>query len=409
MIAEARKSRRPIVVLVLIDALGWKCIEGRDFLSRILPYRRPLKTVLGYSSAAIPTLLTGRPPAEHGHWNLFYYDPEGSPFRWLKPARFFPDSFLDNRLCRKVVKELGRRVLGLGPLFECNLSPRILPQFNYVEKRNILEPGGIPSMPSILDQLASRDIAYRVYSYRQMPDAQILERAASDVESGTASFFLLYLSEMDAFLHMHCTEREEVTKRLHWYEEKLSRVFEAARAVDPEAILSVVSDHGMTPVVRHFDLAQRIAALKLKMPRDYLAVCDSTMTRFWFFNERARASINGCLSSVSCGCILSDDDLRRLGVFFNDRRYGELVFLLRPGWLFSQSNFNGNSWRPRGMHGYDPADSFSDAIFLSNRPPSVPMRTIADVHAWLQHSIGIGDIPASQPQPGARFAQAGSR
>lgn len=409
MIVEGRESRRPIVVLVLIDGLGWRCIEGRDFLSQLLPYRRPLKTVLGYSSAAIPTLLTGRQPAEHGYWNLFYYDPEGSPFRWLKPARFLPDSFLDNRLCRKLVKELGRRVLGLGPLFECNLSPKILPRFNYVEKRNILEPGGIRCIPSILDQLATRKIAYQVYSYRQMPDAQILERAAIDVEAGAASFFLLYLSEMDSFLHMHCTEREEVTERLHWYEKKLSLVFEAARAVDPGAVLSVVSDHGMTPVVRRFDLAQRIAALRLKMPRDYLAVYDSTMARFWVFNERASASISGCLSSVTCGRILSDDDLRRLGVFFNDRRYGELIFLLRPGWLFSQSNFNGNRWRPRGMHGYDPADSFSDAIFLSNRPPSIPMRTIADVHAWLQDLIGLGDIPASQPQLGVRLAQAGTR
>jgi hypothetical protein len=405
----AHRTRRPIVVVALIDALGWKCIEGREFLTEILPHRGPLKTVLGYSSAAIPTLLTGLPPAEHGHWNLFYYDPVGSPFRWLTPLKFLPDALLDNRVSRGVIKELGRRVLGLGPLFECNLSPKILPQFNYVEKRDILAPGGIVNVPSILDDLAAQDIAYRVYSYRQLPDAQIVECAARDITAGAASFFLLYLSEMDAFLHMHCTEREALTNRLRWYEEKLAGIFHAARAADPEAIMAVVSDHGMTPVRRHFDLAQRIAGLDLKMPSDYVAVFDSTMARFWFFSERARESIFGCLSNLSCGAILQDDDLRRLGVHFSDRRYGELVFLLRPGWLFSQSNFNGSSWRPRGMHGYDPADSFSDAIFLSDQNTPVPMRTIADLHPWLQCSLGLRDASLPRRQPQGQVAQSALR
>jgi len=102
------------------------------------------------------------------------------------------------------------------------------------------------------------------------------------------------------------------------------------------------------------------------------------------------------------------DELRRLGVQFQDRRYGELVFLLRPGWLFSRSDFNGSAWRPRGMHGYDPADPFSDAIFLSNRPPLVPMRTIADIHPWLHSAIGLAPTASPRSEFDERFAEAGS-
>ena len=83
----------PIHVFVLIDAFGWEIAQRLGFLSDELPYRAPLKTVLGYSSGAIPTMLTGRSPAEHGHWNLFYYDPEGSPFRWLRRFRDVPNWF----------------------------------------------------------------------------------------------------------------------------------------------------------------------------------------------------------------------------------------------------------------------------------------------------------------------------
>jgi len=103
-------------------------------LADLLPYQRPLRTVLGFSSGAIPTILTGLPPARTGHWNLFYYDPKGSPFQWLRLFRFLPKKVLDHRVTRKIVKELGRRVLGMGPLFECCVSPALLPWFNWVNR-----------------------------------------------------------------------------------------------------------------------------------------------------------------------------------------------------------------------------------------------------------------------------------
>src|ERR1017187_5467989 len=68
---------RRLHVFVLIDALGWEIIKDRPFLNDELPFRRPLETVLGYSSGAIPTILTGLHPAQTGHWNLYYTIPRG--------------------------------------------------------------------------------------------------------------------------------------------------------------------------------------------------------------------------------------------------------------------------------------------------------------------------------------------
>src|SRR5215467_7446268 len=133
MIRNTKKTQTSIAVFVLIDALGWKYLENRDFLKDVLPYRMPLRTVLGFSSGAIPTILTGELPSKTGHWNLFYYDPSNSPFQWLRHFRFLPKRLLDNRISRKLIKELGRRVLGLGPLFECCVSPKLLPWFNWIE------------------------------------------------------------------------------------------------------------------------------------------------------------------------------------------------------------------------------------------------------------------------------------
>ena len=387
------KSQEPLRIVVLIDALGWRYVEGRPFLNDVLPHRQPLRTVLGFSSGAIPAILTGVSPSVNGHWNLFYYDPQGSPFRWLKHLQFLPDAVLDHRITRKLMKELGRRVLGMGPLFECCVSPRLLANFNWVEKRNIYDRGGISGAPSIFDQMAEEDVPYRVYSYHHSTDVEILRQAEHDIRNKEAQFYFLYLSEMDMFLHMHCHEPERIEERLDWYDRALRKVFQAAREVDSEAIFTVISDHGMTPVRDHFDLVKRIDELGFQMPKDYLAVYDSTMARFWFFNEGVRQSVAQRLRELKCGRIVPDEELKRLGVFFADRRFGEMVFLLHPGWILSESDFNGKGWAPRGMHGYHPDDSYSDAIFLTNAKPRNSMQEIAEVHEFMEQLVGIANTP----------------
>src|SRR5439155_1478693 len=97
----ARVDGLDLRVVVLIDAFGWEIAQRLGFLSDALPHRAPVRTVLGYSSGAIPTMLTGKSPAEHGHWNLFYYDPEGSPFRCLRGLHFLPDGVLGHVFVRK--------------------------------------------------------------------------------------------------------------------------------------------------------------------------------------------------------------------------------------------------------------------------------------------------------------------
>lgn len=384
---EAITSGTNIRLFVLIDALGWELLKEHEFLSDILSHRQPLRTVLGFSSGAIPTILTGVLPASTGHWNLFYYDPQASPFRWLKWFHFLPDFVLEHRITQKIVKELGRHVLGMGPMFECFVSPRLLPWFNWIEKRNIYDRGGISGAPSIFDHLAEENVPYRVYSYHHQNDHEILEQAAQDIESQAANFYFIYLCEIDAVLHNHIQDKSKLAERLDLYAGRLRSVFRAAQRIDPSASMTLFSDHGMTPVTDHFDLVGEIEGLGFSMPDDYLAVYDSTMARFWFFNSETRANVTQRLRELGCGRILAESELRELGVFFPDHRYGEIVFLLDPGWLISHSDFNGKGWNPVGMHGYHPDDAYSDGIFLSSERPPVPIRTVADVYQCLRQAL----------------------
>jgi predicted AlkP superfamily pyrophosphatase or phosphodiesterase len=380
-------TERHINVFVLIDALGWSLLQGREFLSDVLTYRRPVRTVLGFSSGAIPTMLTGLPPSVTGRWNLFYYDPQGSPFRWLRPFLAMPDQLLDNRVTRKLLKEIGQHALRLGPLFECCVSPRLLPLFNYSEKRSIYGPGGIEGACSFFDVLDRQSIPFRVYTYRQFKDAEILAQARRDMKEDGSQVFFLYLSELDHLLHQNPDKNGPVGKQLDWYESELREVFRIAREADPQASFSVYSDHGMAPVQKRYDVVQAVEALGYVMPDDYLSVYDSTMARFWFFSDAARQGIVKRLEPLQCGRILRDDELETLGVLFPDRRYGEIIFLMNPGWLMARSDFHGKGWSPRGMHGYHPDDPDSDAIFLTNRPPKAEVRNLADVFAHMVEAI----------------------
>ena len=74
--------------------------------------------------------------------------------------------------------------------------------------------------------------------------------------------------------------------------------------------LLVTTDHGMTQVHSRFDLVCKVEALALKQPSDYLSVYDSTMARFWFFNENARQVITSALRRIPQGRILSEAELR---------------------------------------------------------------------------------------------------
>ena len=376
-------------VFVLIDALGWELIRERPFLAEFLSYRQRLRTLLGFSSGIIPSILTGRTPAENGMWNLVYYDPQNSPFRRMRSLGPLAGRLLDHRIGRRALTEIGRRVLGMGSNFDVCVPPETLPWFNWAESRNIYARGGVAGQRSIFDRLHEKGIDHRIYSYQDaLGDREILERAASDITNAPAEFYFLYLSELDMFLHLNRGEPDRIEAKLAWYEETLGRVFHAAKERDPGARLRVFSDHGMTPVERHCDVAGVVAGCGFQAPRDYLAVYDSTMARFWFFSAAAREGICARLGQLDYARLLTDDEMRDFGVYFSDHRYGEFVLLLNPGCIIAEGGFNGKGWKPAGMHGYHPEDPNSDAVFLASEAPTATLVSVRDVFGCMAEALG---------------------
>jgi hypothetical protein len=113
------------------------------------------------------------------------------------------------------------------------------------------------------------------------------------------------------------------------------------------------------------DLKSKIESLSVSAPNDFAVVYDSTMARFWFFNDRSRKEVIDCLKQVPEGRILPEDELKALGTYFPDHAFGEVIFLVKEGVLIVPSHMGE---RPiRAMHGYHPSDKHSFATLCSSQ------------------------------------------
>jgi hypothetical protein len=171
----------------------------------------------------------------------------------------------------------------------------------------------------------------------------------------------------------------EVPAKLSAYEPWLDELMACAREHYKDVQLTIFSDHGMANCDRLLDLRARIEPLGLRMGRDYAVVYDSTMARFWFFNDRARTLVTECLHGVADGRILPDRELEELGALFADRYFGELIFLVEEGVLIVPSHMGE---RPiRAMHGYHPDAPHTYASLLTNYS-DVPESMTAIPHVY---------------------------
>ncbi|HEY3861968.1 MAG TPA: alkaline phosphatase family protein [Verrucomicrobiae bacterium] len=352
-------------LFVFIDACGWEIVKREPFLSKAAPNRRRLTSVFGYSSACVPSILSGRWPAEHRNWNYFVYDPEHSPFRSLRPLRWLPSAVTGRRIFRRSLSRLVKSRLSFRGYFDLyNIPFKHISLYNFSETKSPLQPGGLNRGPNIFDYLEERAVPYFV-SDPGRDEFTNHSGLLAEVQSERIDFAFQYWPGLDGMLHFLGNRSPEIPVKLRVYEDWIGQLLAAARAHYEEVRLYVFSDHGMANCDTLLDLQREIAALPLRVPDDYAVVYDSTMARFWFFNDRARWLVTRRLQEIKQGRIVPDEELEKLGAFFPDRYFGELIFLAQEGVLIVPSHMGA---RPiRGMHGYHPDDIHSYAALCTNQ------------------------------------------
>ncbi|MEM1009226.1 MAG: hypothetical protein AAGJ35_09485, partial [Myxococcota bacterium] len=111
---------RHISLFVFIDAMGWDIVEQHNAFSWIRKYRKPARTILGYSSTCIPSILSGKLPQEHLHWTLFQRR-QASRMSTLSPLqalRFLPSRVARHHRFRHLLSKTFAKVTGIDGYFD---------------------------------------------------------------------------------------------------------------------------------------------------------------------------------------------------------------------------------------------------------------------------------------------------
>jgi len=389
-------KREKLTLFFFIDALGWEVLRRHEFfLQGLAVDRRPLETILGYSSACDPSIISGLLPSQHLLWNSFYYSPGTCPYRWLRHLRVLPNGLLRRGRVRALLSRWVRRIHGIRGYFQLYAVPfELLPLFDYAEKRRIWEPGGLPRGRTIFDLLQARGIPYYVHD-SDLPDDARIARLRDEIAQARIDFAYISTGRLDALMHAEGPASMRVADLLRWYDARIRDLLAVAARHYGEVAWYVFTDHGMHEVRETHDLIADVEGLGLEWNVDYVAFYDATMARVWILREQARGPLLDLLSQHHRGRLVPDEELAHYGVLFSDRLYGDLVFLMNSHVLIVPS-FIGVS-ATRGAHGFDPRDADSYAAVSSNRPLPARLRRIHQIFTLMLDEAGLSPACAGLP------------
>ena len=373
---------KKIYVYMFVDALGWEIVSKFNFLKDTLPYRQKVEMQFGYSSAAVPTILSGKYPQEHGHFSFFFYNLQNSPFKKFKYLKYFFGAGLHKKCLfnrgrvRRIISRYTAKALGYTGYFSLYSVPfNKLPYFDYCEKNDIFAPNGLSPCENLYDTLKKSGLKFHISDWRKSEDENI--KLAKQAIENDADFVFIYTGAFDAFMHDNVFNELAIKTKLAEYEQKIQDILKTLSNSNKQFNFSIISDHGMTPTSEVCDLMSIVKNLPLKFGKDYVAFFDSTMARFWYpsDNSEVKLKIQNALSTCK-GHFLSKEEKQNYGINFKDNKYGEDIFIMNEAVQISPCDLGSKALN--GMHGYMPSAKDSYACMLSNSTPKIEPKHIKD-------------------------------
>jgi predicted AlkP superfamily pyrophosphatase or phosphodiesterase len=341
----------------------------------------------GYSSTAIPTILSGKQPVDHKHLNFFYYDPDNSPFKIFKYLSFLPEVIFGNWRVRTRLSRLIAKWYGYTGYFSLYSVPfKRLPYFNYIEKKDVFVPGGLAPISNLADELEKRGVPYHISNWR-LSESDNIQIAIDEINKGGIQFGFIYTAAMDALLHKVTKAGKDIDIKLQWYSEQVKKILAAANENYDEVSFTIISDHGMTTLTEAIDVQSMVESVPYEWGVDYTSFHDSTLGRYWFHNDDARDAIMSKLELAPHSRILSEEEKVKYGINFPDNMYGEEILLMDPGYQIAPCDLGAKPLA--GMHGFDPEDADSYACLLSSVRPSTLPHHVKDYFRVMIEKIGI--------------------
>lgn len=325
------------------------------------------RTVTGFTQGA--AMLTGKYPSETGHFTWYRYSPETSPFTWLTPFgslralprfRYYDPFKVTIRLVSRLIThgkypDPAHIPLDLLPLFE-RVSPDMLKESTLI---SLCQASG----KSCLDLMFNFDFI----GSKSCED--LTNHARNTIENGTPrDLYLIHIGDLDILGHKYGPRPAAFHSRLLQIDSCIEGLHRSASEHGYKCNFVIASDHGMYNIIDALNVEVPLRSLNLKLHEDYLYFLDSTVARFWYFNEKARQRITQMLSSLPHGHLLTHEEEKEHHIPFEDNSYGDLFFWADKGYIFFPNFFQSSQRNlPLGMHGYLDDDDGTLLIYSEDR------------------------------------------
>ncbi|MBN2185762.1 MAG: alkaline phosphatase family protein [Candidatus Krumholzibacteriota bacterium] len=358
-------------VIIIIDALGYDITDHHGFGPAGLEKKGRVKSVFGFSQAALTSIMTGEMPEKHGLWMMYSFDQKDSPFRWLRPMPRFVST--ERRWVRRAIDAQIAKAIGVSAYYNIYSVPsRVLSFLDIPARKQLFSPGSVPGCETMIDRglKAGIPVFIRYYDTEERKAFEELSESLSENEEG---LFILYTAGLDSTLHRFGTASVETREHLGWYQETIERILSLRK----DTRFFLLGDHGMCDVTGTIDIKSRVEGLGLKIPDDYIPFYDSTMARFRVNSDKGKILLEQDLGAAGGGRLLDEKELRRLGVWFDDGRFGDMIFIADPGTMIIPG-FMGDS-PIAGMHGYHPDAQCMDSALYANSDTGSDNISLTDI------------------------------
>lgn len=380
------KKHKTIEIFLFIDALGWKIVNDHHFMENLFPHRKKMDMQFGYSSSAIPTILSGKTPAEHEHLGLFRFAPEASPFKMLSRFAWFfkPARLWDRGRVRHHLSKILKKLYGFTGYFQLYRMPIWKLKFvDYCEKRDLFLSGGMEDIANLHDTLSRMNVEFHISDWHFSDDKNYLA-AENAIESGK-NFLFVYTASFDGVLHDKVGDFTAVQSKLDDIQMQIEHLYAKAEEYAENVHFTVISDHGMTPLAGTVDIMSKIAQSGLIFGKDYGACYDSTMARFHYLSASSKNVITEIMKEFP-GHFLTMEEEMKYGIFRRDRAFGDGIFLLDTGIQIVPSDMGEKPLN--GMHGFAPENEHSFATMLSNTVLPERIVRVADYFDFMLERAG---------------------
>jgi predicted AlkP superfamily pyrophosphatase or phosphodiesterase len=351
---------------------------------------------------------TGVYPDTSGNLSAFVFDPENSPFAWLRKLGPLPNVVRPRKVfvpARRAIRAISKWTSDCYHTDPAWIPPRYQPFFRPCEDSKPVHDPGALGRTSLFDLCREHGLTY---TYRAHPvsgdDEKIHAGLVRDLRAGKDyRLYVAQFSILDQQGHIHGPGSATIQQRcLQSLDEKIAQVHAALGAGYDAWDLVVCADHGMAPVQQRVDVQRALRKLPLKPARDYVVFVNSTLAVFWYITEKGRVEIEAFLPTLQGGRPLDEQERRKRRIPA-DRRWGDRMFAADPGVLFWPDYFHVSDSVIRGMHGYldKRAEDYGMAVLASSnggiQRGSFDPRPLVDVFPTLCNLL---DVPVPPGQEG---------